>query len=58
MKMHVLIFVAALVVWHVFILAILWFLPLPARFERYKPAMMVAGVVVAGAIIVRHAGWL
>jgi hypothetical protein len=56
--MQALMFVAALIVWHIVTLAILWFIPLPARLERYKPAMMVVGVVVAGVIIARHAGWL
>jgi hypothetical protein len=56
--MHILLFVAALVLWHVLTLAILWFIPLPPWLERYKPAMMVVGVVIAGAIIARHAGWL
>jgi hypothetical protein len=54
--MHWLIVLAALIVWHVVTLLILWWLPLPPKIERYKPWIMGLGVVVAAVLVVRHSG--
>jgi hypothetical protein len=54
--MHWLVVLAALVVWHVVMLLILWWIPLPPKIERYKPWIMGAGIVVAIVLIVRHSG--
>lgn len=52
--MHWLIVLAALVVWHGLMLLLLWWLPLPPRLERWKPAIMVAGLVVAILLVLHH----
>lgn len=52
--MHWLIVLAALVVWHGLMLLLLWWLPLPAWLERWKPALMVAGLIVAVLLVLHH----
>lgn len=52
--MHWLIVLAALVVWHGLMLLLLWWLPLPPRLEKWKPALMVAGLVVAVLLVLHH----
>lgn len=53
--MHLALIIAALVIWHLLILGLLWLIPLPPRFERYKPWVMGAGVVIAVVLILHHA---
>jgi hypothetical protein len=52
--MHWLVVVLALVAWHVLTLAVLWFIPLPPRLERWKPALMAFGVVIAVILVLHH----
>jgi hypothetical protein len=52
--MHWLIVLAALIVWHGLMLVVLWYIPLPPRLERWKPAIMVGGLAVAFLLVIHH----